>query len=46
VPSCATDSGPDLAGSLVRLCRYGIDDWLEQSEILIGQDAAKDGTDL
>ena len=24
----------------LRLCRYGIDDWLEQSEILTGQDAA------
>ena len=24
----------------MRLCRYGIDDWLEQSELLTGQDAA------
>ena len=23
----------------VRLCRYGVDDWLEQSELLTGQDA-------
>ncbi len=36
----ATDAGPDLAEGLVRLCRYGIDDWLEQSELLTGQDAA------
>ncbi len=36
----AADAGPDLAGGLVRLCRYGIDDWLEQSEVLTGQDAA------
>jgi hypothetical protein len=36
----ATDSGPALAEGLVRLCRYGVDDWLEQSEILTGQDAA------
>jgi hypothetical protein len=28
------------AGSLL-LCRYGIDDWLEQSELLTGQDAAE-----
>ena len=35
-----TDSGPELAEGLVRLCRYGIDDWLEQSEMLTGQDAA------
>ena len=24
----------------MRLCRYGVDDWLEQSELLTGQDAA------
>ena len=31
---------PTLAEGMVRLCRYGIDDWLEQSEMLTGQDAA------
>jgi hypothetical protein len=36
----ATNAGPPLAEGLVRLCRYGIDDWLEQSELLTGQDAA------
>jgi hypothetical protein len=36
----ASDAGPALAEGLVRLCRYGVDDWLEQSEMLTGQDAA------
>ena len=39
-PAHATETGPDLAEGLVRLCRYGLDDWLEQSELLTGKDAA------
>jgi hypothetical protein len=35
----AGDTGPAVAEGSVRLCRYGIDDWLEQSEVLSGQDA-------
>ena len=36
----AAHTGPSVAEGSVRLCRYGIDDWLEQSEVLTGQDAA------
>jgi hypothetical protein len=31
---------PDVAEGRVRLCRYGVDGWLEQSETLSGDDAA------
>ena len=34
------DSTPAVAAGDVRLCRYGVDDWLEQSELLTGEDAA------
>jgi hypothetical protein len=33
------DPGPVAAAGTLLLCRYGVDDWLEQSEVLIGQDA-------
>jgi len=33
------DQGPAVADGLVRLCRYDIDGWLQQSEMLSGQDA-------
>jgi hypothetical protein len=36
----ATDRGPAVADGLVRLCRYDIEDQLEQSEMLTGKDAA------
>jgi hypothetical protein len=32
---------PDVAEGTVRLCRYGMDDWLQQSETLTGEDAQK-----
>jgi hypothetical protein len=31
---------PAVADGTVRLCRYDLDDWLEQSETLSGDDAA------
>ncbi|HET9998961.1 MAG TPA: hypothetical protein VFQ17_15685 [Nocardioides sp.] len=34
------DSTPAVAPGDLRLCRYGVDDWLEQSELLSGRDAA------
>lgn len=33
------DSTAAVAPGDLRLCRYGVDDWLEQSELLSGQDA-------
>ena len=33
------DSTPAVVEGDLRLCRYGVDDWLEQSELLSGQDA-------
>jgi hypothetical protein len=33
------DPGPVAADGTLLLCRYGVDDWLEQSEVLTGQDA-------
>ena len=33
------DSAPAVAAGALRLCRYGVDDWLEQSELLTGKDA-------
>ena len=34
------DPAAPVPSGQVRLCRYGVDDWLEQSELLSGQDAA------
>jgi hypothetical protein len=35
-----TDPGPTVKAGTLLLCRYGVDDWLEQSERLTAQDAA------
>jgi hypothetical protein len=35
----AADPMPAVAEGELRLCRYATDDWLEQSEVLTGQDA-------
>ena len=32
-------SAPAVAAGALRLCRYGVDDWLEQSELLTGKAA-------
>jgi hypothetical protein len=34
-----TDSTPAVVEGDLRLCRYGVDDWLEQSELLTGDEA-------
>ena len=39
-PANGRDTGPAVGEGSLRVCRYGLDDWLEQSELMTGQDAA------